>query len=284
MGMKNKPRLNEEGAAEEKKSAKLEQEATPDQVEEKILVKKWKGKDWFNILAPRELGAKLLGQSPATDPKSLMGRNMEVGVPEITGDNSKYYMKVNVRITAIEGKTCLTSFNGLECTRDHLLRMVRKRNQKVESIVDVATTDGWTLRIKPWTILNGKPPSTVETKVRHLVANFFNDFASKSTMSEMVRKVLTTEMQMMLKKSGSKIYPVRFSEIARIKVLKSPEFHAARPKPAEEAETVAEAAEAEPAEEAKEKPAPKKERKKPGRKEKSEKAEARESKKKPEAE
>jgi hypothetical protein len=112
------------------------------------------------------------------------------------------------------------------------------------------------------------------------VANFFNDFASKSTMSEMVRKVLTTEMQMMLKKSGSKIYPVRFSEIARIKVLKSPEFHAARPMPEEAAETAAEP----PAEEAKEKPAPMKERKKPGRKEKSEKAEAKESKKKPEAE
>jgi small subunit ribosomal protein S3Ae len=279
MGMKNKPRVKEEAAKEEKKGARLEQEATPDQVEEKILVKKWKGKDWFNILAPRELGAKLLGQSPATDPKSLMGRNMEVGVPEITGDNSKYYMKVNIKITAIEGKTCLTSFNGLECTRDHLLRMVRKRNQKVESIVDVNTTDGWTLRIKPWTILNGKPPSTVETKVRHLVANFFNDFASKSTMNEMVRKVLTTEMQMMLKKSGSKVYPVRFSEIARIKVLKSPEFHAARPK-AEGAEVVAEAAVEEKAEE---KPAAKAEGK-PAKKQKSEKAEAKESKKKPEAE
>jgi small subunit ribosomal protein S3Ae len=280
MGMKNKPRVKEEAAKEEKKGARLEQEATPDQVEEKILVKKWKGKDWFNILAPRELGAKLLGQSPATDPKSLMGRNMEVGVPEITGDNSKYYMKVNIKITAIEGKTCLTSFNGLECTRDHLLRMVRKRNQKVESIVDVNTTDGWTLRIKPWTILNGKPPSTVETKVRHLVANFFNDFASKSTMNEMVRKVLTTEMQMMLKKSGSKVYPVRFSEIARIKVLKSPEFHAARPK-AEGAEAVAPEAAVE--EKAEEKPAAKAEGK-PAKKQKSEKAEAKESKKKPEAE
>lgn len=200
---------------------------------------------------------------------------MEVGVPEITGDNSKYYMKVDVKITAIEGKTCLTSFNGLECTRDHLQRMVRKRNQKVESIVDVATKDGWVLRVKPWTILNGKPPSTVETKIRHMVASFFNDFASNNTMSDMVRKVLTTEMQMMLKKSGSKVYPVRFSEIARIKVLKSPEFHAARPRP-EEAETAEEPAE----EKAEEKPAAKKEKKKVAKK--AEKTTAKENKKKPE--
>ena len=229
MGMKNKPKLKEE-TEDSKKVATLDKEATPDEtVEEKIQVKKWKGKDWFNIIGPRELGAKLLGQSPATDPKSLMGRNMEVGAPEITGDNSKYYMKIKVRITNIEGKTCLTSFNGLECTRDHLLRMVRKRNQKVESVVDVATKDGWVLRLKPWTILNGKPPATVESRMRHLVAGFFSDFASKNSMSDLVRKILTTEMQMMLKKSGSKVYPIRFSEMARIKVLKSPEFVPVKP-------------------------------------------------------
>lgn len=91
-------------------------------------------------------------------------------------------------------------------------------------------------------------------------------------MSEIVRKILTTEMQMMLKKSGSKIYPIRFSEIARIKVLRSPEFHAAKPE--EEAK----------AEEAIEKAPVKKEKKKTAKKEKSEKSEEKESNKKQESE
>ncbi len=228
-------------------------------------------------MAPREFGAKVLGQTPATDPESLIGRLMEVGVPDITGDGAKYYMKILVRIMKVEGKTCLTSFGGLECTRDHLLRMIRKRNQKVETVVDVTTKDGWILRIKPWTILNGKPVANIETKMRHLTASFFNDFAGKSDMGEFVRKVLTTEMQMMLKKTGSKVYPVRFSEIARIKVLKSPEFHAARPEKAEE-EAVAEEKPAE------KEAAPNKERKKAVRKQKVEKAETKENKKKQEAE
>lgn len=262
MGMKNKPKLKED-AEVQKKEATLEKEAKPeDTVEEKIQLKKWKGKDWFNILAPRDLGSKLLGQSPATDPKTLVGRTMEFGAAEITGDNSKYYMKLSVRIINVEGRTCLTSFNGFECTRDHLLRMVRKRNQKVETVIDVSTKDGWILRMKPWTILNGKPPTKVETKMRHFVMNFFNDAASKSNMNDMLRKILTTEMQMMLKKSGSKIYPIRFSEVARIKVLKSPEFVPEKAAPAEEAKA-----------EATEKPA-KQEKKKAPKKEKTEKAEA----------
>lgn len=173
-------------------------------------------------MAPGDLGAKMLGQTPTTDPKSLIGRNMEVGIPELTGDRNKYYMKINVKIIRIEGKNCLTSFSGFECAREHLLRMVRKRNQKVESVFDVVTRDGWFLRIKPWTILNGNPPASAESGMRHFTKNFFNEFASKNTMGDLIRKIISTELQMRIKREGSKIYPVRFSEVARIKVLKSP--------------------------------------------------------------
>ena len=187
-------------------------------------------------MAPRELGARLLGQTPTTDPKLLIGRNMDVGVPEITGDNSKYYMKVKVRINKIEGKTCLTSFNGFECAREHLMRMVRKRNKKVENVFDVVTKDGWLLRIKPWTVLNGRPASTVENKMRLFMMKFLNEFARENNMNDMFRKIISTEVQMRIKREGSKIYPVRFSEIARIKVLRSPEFKSTKPEPEEKKE------------------------------------------------
>lgn len=215
-------------------------------------------------MAPKELGAKLLGQTPTTDPKSLVGRSIEVGVPDITGDNSKYYMKVSVIISNIEGKTCLTSFNGFECMREHLLRMVRKRNQKVENVFDVVTKDGWLLRIKTWAILNGRPASTAANKMRQFTMKFFNEFASKNNMNDMIRKIFTTEIQMRIKKEGSKIYPVRFSEVARIKVLRSPEFKTEKPKPSEKPK---EKPKEEKPEEAKPKEKPKKEEK-PGKKEK----------------
>lgn len=156
---------------------------------------------------------------------------MEIGVSELIGDRSKYYMNVKMKISKIEGKTCLTSFDGYGCVREHLLRMVRKRNKKIEGVFDVPTKDGWILRIKPWTVLNGNPPSGVGNKMRGFMKNFLNEFASKNSIGEIVRKIVSTELQMRIKKEGSKIYPVRFSEIARIKVLRSPEFKAASPRP-----------------------------------------------------
>jgi len=274
--MKSKPRLREE--KEDTKEAKLEKEASADDKEEKIVVKKWKGKDWFSIMAPREMGMKILGQTPTTDPKQLMGRNMEFGVHELTGDRNKYYMKISVKISRIEGKTCLTSFNGFECMREHLLRMVRKRNQKVESLFDVPTKDGWLIRVKPWTILNGKPPASVANKMRLFTKKFFNEFASTNNLNDIIRKIISTELQMRVKKEGSKIYPVRFSEVARIKVLRSPEFRAEAPKekPKEErAETKEEKKEAKPEKKTKTEEKPEKEAKK-----KTEKKEKKETKKK----
>ena len=229
MGMKSKPRLREE--QKETKGARLEKEASPEEKEEKIIVKKWKGKEWFNIMSPAYLGAKLIGQTPTTDPKGVVGRNIDVSIAELTGDNRKRHMKVMLRINKIEGKTCLTSFNGLECVREHLMRMVRKRNQKVETIFNTGTKDGWFLKIKFLTILNGNTTSTLQTKMREFVSRKLTDFTKNSNLQDFLRKVISTEVQMKIKKEGSKIYPVRFSEVARIRVLRSPEFKAEAPKP-----------------------------------------------------
>lgn len=228
MGMKSKPRLREE--KKETKEAKLDKEATPEEKEEKVMVKKWKGKEWFNILAPSDLGASLIGQTPTTDPNSVVGRNIDVSIADVTGDNKKRHMKVHLRINKIEGKTCLTSFNGLECVREHLMRMVRKRNQKVETVFDTSTKDGWFLKTKFLVILNGNTTTTIQSRIRGFIVEQVMNFTKNNSMRDFLKKVISTEVQMKIKREGSKIYPVRFSEVARIKVIRSPEFTVTKPK------------------------------------------------------
>jgi len=59
------------------------------------------------------------------------------------------------------------------------------------------------------------------------------DFTRNNTMRDFLKKIISTEIQMRIKREGSKIYPVRFSEVARIKVLRSPEFRTKPEKPKE---------------------------------------------------
>ena len=186
------------------------------------MVKKWKGKDWFNILLPDEFGSDVITQTPTTDPKTLMGRNLEIGVHEITGDPKKMHMKLRLLLQDVEGRSIKSTFNGFECSRDHLLRMVRKRNKKVESIFKAESKDGWLLRITALSILNGSTNATVMKRTRTFMEKNVQEALKGSTANEFIRKVISSEMQLRIKKAGSKIYPIRFCEIAKVKVMRSP--------------------------------------------------------------
>jgi ribosomal protein S3AE len=223
MGMKSKSNEKEEKEVELKESAKLEKEATADEEEKKIVVKKWKGKDWFSILAPPLFDSTLIAQTPTTDPKNLVGRNIEVNVYNLTNDMKKQHMKIIFSIDKVEGKSALTRINGFECLREHIMRMVRKRNKKVQCIFDAKTKDNWLLKVTFLSILNGSPGTDVQKESRLFVEKTFMDAVQKMGINDLILSVINNQIQMKIKKEGSKIYPVRFCEVEKIRVVKHSE-------------------------------------------------------------
>ncbi|MBN2042539.1 MAG: hypothetical protein JW754_01915 [Candidatus Aenigmarchaeota archaeon] len=222
MGMKGKPRLKEEENVT-KDTAKIEEASASDVEDKRIVIKKWKGKDWFNIIAPENFAGIFLAQTPTTDPKNIMGRTIEVSVSEITGDRHRDNMKMKFVVERIEGKNAHTRFNGFESVREHVMRMVRKRNRKVQIIFDSVTKDGWLLKITALSILNGKTTTEIQKKSRRMMVDIINETTGSVTLNDLIRKIINTQLQMQIKKTVSKIYPVRFFEIEKIKVLRAGE-------------------------------------------------------------
>jgi len=164
-----------------------------------------------------------LAETPATDPKSLLGRNVEVSADVLTGNRRKYYMKLRFKINSVSERNAFTRFEGYACTRDYLYRIVRKRLQKVETINEIKTKDGWKLQVTTLTVLNRNTETTTQGKVRAEVDRLWKETAEKSTIEDIVKKTIDGAIQNIIRKRGSKIYPVRFSEICKIEVLKTPE-------------------------------------------------------------
>ena len=165
----------------------------------------------------------VLAETPTTDPATLVGRNVEIGVPEILGQPQKYYMKLYFKITDVDTKNAYTRFNGYATTREYLYRVVRKRNQKVESTDTFDTRDGWKLQITSMAILNRNTDSKIQKKVRTIMVGHIAEAAKKSGTDDLVKRVLEGSLQKEIRKLGSKVYPVRFCEVSKIEVMKAPD-------------------------------------------------------------
>lgn len=187
---------------------------------EKITVKKWKGKDWFSVISPEMFGKKVIGDIPTTDSQALIDRTLDVSLAEITGNPSKQTMKINFKIIKVEGNKALTEFNGLSLAKEQIFRIVRKGTSKIDVIGDVETTDGWIFHYKLFVILNRTSDQEIQRKVRAQAMEFIKDFASKSKSEDFIKTVCDGLMQKNVKKFGSKTYPIRFSDMVRIQVKK----------------------------------------------------------------
>ena len=183
--------------------------------------KKWKGKDWFSISAPDWLGKGKIGVTPATDAKVVGNRIIEVSVPDLTGDQSKYYMRIGLKTLDPVEKNVSTKFHSYYCIDEYVMRMGRKGLGKVAVYVDAVTKDGWKLQVSVMTIMNRRSKASIKAQVHDVVRDIITSKAKGLTHGEFVKATMAGVFQMKIKKTASKIYPVRFTEIIKIETLKS---------------------------------------------------------------
>jgi ribosomal protein S3AE len=164
-----------------------------------------------------------LYETPTTDPGSLVGRVIEVGVPELTGDQTKYYMKVSFSVKKIDNGKALTEFHGFKVAKEYVFRMVRKGSQRVDVNHVLGTKDGYKLRVGFIGVLNRNVESAVKSKFRKFAIGLLNENAGSMTLDEFVKCVLAGVIQRKIKKRGSKIYPVRSAEVLKIEIKGRPE-------------------------------------------------------------
>jgi small subunit ribosomal protein S3Ae len=168
-------------------------------------------------------GERAIGETPATNPKTIVGRSIEVGFSEITGQQGKDFYRVSLVIDRIDKRNVYTRFGGYATLKEHVMRVVRKRTQKIQSILDVRTRDGWKLHINSVAILNRNTETAVKKKARAHIERSLRAAAEKSGIEELVKSVMNTSLQRGIKKSGSRVYPIRFFEVAGIRVTGIPE-------------------------------------------------------------
>lgn len=180
---------------------------------------RWRSKVWYNINAPEIFGASPIGETLADSPDKLDGRVTQITLQDITGDFSQMHVKLNFQIDRIVGLDAHTTFVGHDLTSDYIRRLTRRKHSKMDGIYDVVTLDGYRVRIKPMAITERRIKTSQQEAIRREMSNVVNEGASRSTLPEIIRAMISGEMSKLIFRRCKPIYPIKRVEIRRSQVL-----------------------------------------------------------------
>jgi small subunit ribosomal protein S3Ae len=176
-----------------------------------------KVKVWLKLITPEFLGKKEVGEIPANEAEATKGRRIILSAIDVLGDFNKYYLKFIFKVGEVDNQNAYLFFDGLECTRDYIARMVRRRVDRTDFIVDKVTKDNIKLRIKTIAVTR-RVPRSIRTKIRKTIDEILEKEVPNLTMEEFVLKVISENLKNFIINTINKIYPVRHFEFRKIEV------------------------------------------------------------------
>jgi small subunit ribosomal protein S3Ae len=182
------------------------------------MVSKLKGKEWYQIFAPGFFGDFVIGETMAIAPTHLKGRTIETSLTDITGDPNKYYLKFFFKIDDVKENKALTKFIGHDCTRDFLSRIVHGRSTRIDTNDIIKLVDN-NVRVKTIAVSNRRVSRIVGVKIRKAIREIVINELSKMKTEEFIRELIAGNLQLKIRKSVSKVYPIRYFEFRKTEVL-----------------------------------------------------------------
>lgn len=181
--------------------------------------KKLKGKEWYNLIAPKMFGEKNIGETPTGEPKSLIGRVIEVYLINLIDDLSKYYIKLYFKVIDLKEKNAYTEFAGLECLRDYISRFIRYGIKKIDTVQDLTTEDKKKIRVKTIIITSKKIKKNVVTSLKKFIEEKLKKEVESNKLDKFVEETINDNIKKLVIDEGEKIYPIRAFEVRKIEML-----------------------------------------------------------------
>ena len=181
---------------------------------------KWKNKRWFTIRAPRHpWNFKRIGETLGETDEHIMSRIYEMTQQEFSGDFTKMHVLLRFRVTEVVGQDALTTFVGHAHQSDHTRRQIRRYRGKIDDVVDVVTTDGYLVRLKPLMITERRCQTSVKQAMRAKCAEVIRAHAAKSNYSKLQEAMLGGDLETDIRNAIKAIYPCRNIVIRKSQLL-----------------------------------------------------------------
>lgn len=175
-------------------------------------------KQWYEIVSPKMFGERVIGETLAVDPKQLVGRSFEASIVEVSNDFSRFFVKLNFKISEVSGSKALTKLVGHDVMNERIYRMVQRHVRRVDVIQDVVTKDGVKLRVKTVFTLARRVNTALKKAARKVAREIVDAEAKKTAFEQLMQSVIKGDLQHKIRKECGKIYPVANVEIRKTEV------------------------------------------------------------------
>ncbi len=175
-------------------------------------------KQWYDIVAPDIFGQQTVAETPAEEPEMVEGRRIKVELKDLMPSSDKYYMDVFLKVTDVEGDTAHTRLDGHDVSKEYISKMVSRRSDRIDTVADVETADGDTVRVKVVATTIRKTHSSRASSIRNKIAELLQDAADERGTANLMERFFTDDLQDEVRSAVRKIYPVRDLEIRKTEV------------------------------------------------------------------
>ncbi len=181
-------------------------------------ISSWKQKLVYTIVAPENFDFKELGDTIAKDPKSLIGRTIDVSLRDMTGDKTKQHLKIIFEINEVKGNKAHTRFRVFNVNPGYLRSRVRKGSSKIDCIhrIDIEPNLGVQVKVMAVTHQNIKTSRgrDITAKISEILDNYKN-----TKLDDFIQSTLFGKLGTEIYREVKKIAPVRRVEIEQVRVL-----------------------------------------------------------------
>ncbi|MDM7939676.1 MAG: 30S ribosomal protein S3ae [Methanothrix sp.] len=191
-----------------------------------------KAKQWFKVVSPDMFGRSPFGETIANDPERVVGRIVETTLGDLTNNFSKQNTKLKFRVDRVAGDSAYTKFVGHEMTTDYVRSLVKRRTSRIDAIVDVTTTDGYQVRIKPSCFTVKRARANQVKSIRELSKRVILEKSKSLDLNQLIQDVVQGKMSLDIYKEAKMIYPLRRVEVRKTEIVTEPGIAPATAAPA----------------------------------------------------
>ncbi|MBI2545911.1 hypothetical protein HYV81_01915 [Candidatus Woesearchaeota archaeon] len=176
-------------------------------------------KKWYPVVAPR-LEDMPVGETPAFEAKSLVGRTLLANLMTLTNDPKKQHVNIKFMVTSANETQAQADPVGYYIMASSLKRLVRRRTDRVDDSILCETAEGIKIKIKPFMLTRNLVKDSIKTRLRKISREYLIKYAKQKSLIDLLRDIVDYKPQEELRGMLKRIYPLKALEIRTLEITK----------------------------------------------------------------